>query len=346
MLMRFAITTCFFCSALCWYMVPALADALEGKKSSAEILTNAGLDQWRDIDPAQLMIIELERGQVTIELSDIFAPNHVAQMKKLVTSGFYDGLSFYRVIDGFVAQGGDVFEKRELPIGAKRGLKAEFDFKTRTIDSLPIRQKGWQEFSVEPCKTEHCLFPLGRILTKGRDGYAFDAGYIDGFPVGLQEISPDTKGSNIDPKNNESTYSLIHCTGMMAMARDTEKDTGGTEFYITLQPQRYLDRNLTVFGKVIDGMEHLQALKRQPAPSEEGQPLGDIIVRAFMGDQISTDTSAPQWQTLRTDTQTFLDYVNSRRNRPEAFFYHRADYVDVCQLPIPVRKKSSADKTE
>ncbi len=288
---------------------PVFADAIEGKKGPAEIIAEAEDDQWRDVNPEQIMVIELERGQVVIELSGHFAQGHVAQIKTLVKSGFYDGLSFYRVIDGFVAQGGDVFEKRELPDGAIKNLAAEFD-------------ENWPSD-----------FKLNHI-TQG-PANSGDTSYFKGFKVGS------------DPGGKKAW--LLHCTGAMAMARDTPRNTGGTEFYITLQPQRYLDRNLTVFGTVIEGMQHLQALKRQAAPvvDEQNQEkietdieLGDKILSAWMGDQPPADKTAPALQVMRTDTQTFANYLEARRQRPEAFFYHRSNHVDICQLPIPIRERT------
>ena len=102
----------------------ASAQALEGKRAPSEIVASAPDDQWRTVDPAQIVVMELEHGRITIELSDVFAPNLVAQMKTLVKAGYYDGLSFYRVIEGFVAQGGDPFGTRELPEGAVEELKS------------------------------------------------------------------------------------------------------------------------------------------------------------------------------------------------------------------------------
>ena len=69
---------------------------------------------WRELDPDNTVLIELTQGRVVVELNPIFAPQTVAQFKRLVLSRFYDGLSFYRVIDGFVAQGGDGSDLGEL----------------------------------------------------------------------------------------------------------------------------------------------------------------------------------------------------------------------------------------
>ncbi|HWM29877.1 MAG TPA: peptidylprolyl isomerase, partial [Woeseiaceae bacterium] len=62
---------------------------------------------WRNVDPARTAVMRLPGGEVIIELNPDFAPATVAQFKRLVSEGFYDGLGFYRVVDGFVAQGGD-----------------------------------------------------------------------------------------------------------------------------------------------------------------------------------------------------------------------------------------------
>lgn len=271
------------------------ADALEGKKSPAEILADSAPGDWRALDPEFTLYIELERGRVIVALSPTLAQGHVAQIKALAREGFYDGLSFYRVIDGFVAQGGDLFETREVK-SAKKTLPAEFD-----------------EFA-----------PEGMVFTNmpDRDGYASMSGFIDSLPAGMD--------------NQTARVWLLHCAGAMAMARDEGKDTAGTEFYITLQPQRYLDRNLSVFGRVVKGMEYLQALRRvQPAETPEGD-LGETIKSVRVAADVPSEEREPL-EILRSDTDTFRAYVESRRNRPEAFFYYRPDYVDICQLSVPVR---------
>jgi len=80
--------------------------------------------EWRTPAAEDLVYIKLETGTVVIELAPFIAPNHVARFKTLVKQGFYDDLDFYRVIDGFVAQAGDLSEKK--PNENKTNLKSEF----------------------------------------------------------------------------------------------------------------------------------------------------------------------------------------------------------------------------
>ncbi|WP_411817319.1 peptidylprolyl isomerase [Hyphococcus sp. DH-69] len=280
----------------------AFADSKEEKKSSSEILASAPDGAWKDFDPENLIVIELLRGKVVVALSHALAQNHTEQIKTLAREGFYDGLSFYRVIDGFVAQGGDLFETRELK-NAKKSLAAEFD------ETTPPN--------------------VGISLLKDSDGYADEVGFIGYLPAGRDRA--------------ENKVWHLHCTGAMAMARDTAKDTGGTEFYITLQPQRYLDRNLSVFGRVVDGMEHLQALRRvAPAETVDGD-LGDLIVSMRVAADLP-DEDKPSLQYLRTDSNLFADYTEARRNRPEDFFYFRPNHIDICAADVPVRDAAKISK--
>ena len=274
----------------------AFADALEGKPSSADILAASTPSDWRTLDPENLLYIELERGRVVVALSGELAQDHVAQVKTLAREDFYDGLSFYRVIEGFVAQGGDLFGNRDIGTAAET-MKAEFD---------------------EPLTDAVAFTPL-----PDADGYAARIGFVDGLPAGA-----DAQGAAVWH---------LHCAGAFAFGRNEGRDTAATEFYIALQPQRYLDRNLTVFGRVVQGMEHVQALRRvAPAQTPEGD-LGETIVSM----RIAAD--APQGERkplemLDPSTDAFAAYVEARRNRPEAFFYHRPDYIDICQIPMPVRE--------
>ncbi len=280
----------------------AFADALEGKTPPAEILASSAPEDWRALPQDNLLYIELERGVVVVALSGQLAQAHVAQIKALAKEGFYDGLSFYRVIDGFVAQGGDPFEKREIKTAAK-SMKAEFD---ELMPKSPAQFDAWAD----------------------PDGYADRVGFIESLPTGM------------DAGNRHVWH--LHCTGAFAFGRANERDSASTEFYITLQPQRYLDRNLTVFGRVVQGMEHLQALRRVLPPQSDEDDIGETILSIRIGADLPEDKQA-KLEILDSHTPIFAAYAESRRNRPEAFFYYRPDYIDICQFAVPVREAGGAE---
>lgn len=280
---------------------PAVADALPGKRSGLEILAAAAPEDWREIPAEEMIVIDLERGRVYVALSPALAPKHVAQVKKLAREGFYDGLSFYRVIDGFVAQGGDPFSERKTKTSNKP-LKAEFE---------------------GPLAKGYAFTAL-----KDADGFAPASGLVAGLPAGHDA--------------GAGTAWHLHCAGAFAFGREDGRDTASTEFYIALQPQRYLDRNMSVFGRVIAGMEHVQSLRRVQPPENKTDDLGEKIVSI----RVAADIPPSERETFEIldDTRpVFAEYAEARRNRPEAFFHFRPDHLDVCQLPVPVRAPAKID---
>ena len=165
--------------------------------------------------------------------------------------------------------------------------------------------------------------PLGNA-----DLFAPIVGHIDGFAVGRSE--------SLDKEW------LLHCPGALAMARDTDPDSGSTEFYIVLDAQRYLDRNLTVFGRVIHGMQYVQKLKRGIRAIESG-----VIQAPDMGDEILSMTVAadmdemirPKYQVQAMPSQAFEDAKTEKRVREEDFFYRKPpEVLDICGFEVPVRK--------
>jgi peptidylprolyl isomerase len=280
---------------------PAVADALDGKKSGAEILAATVAEDWREIPAEDLLVIELERGKVYVALSPALAPKHVKQVKKLAREGFYDGLSFYRVIDGFVAQGGDPFGEKKTKTSGKR-LSAEFE---------------------GPLAKGHAFNPLGDA-----DGFAPSVGFVASLPAGFDAAA----GAGWH----------LHCAGAFAFGREDGRDTASTEFYVALQPQRYLDRNMSVFGRVIDGMQHLQALRRVEPPDDKSDDLGETIVSIRVAADLPAE-SRETFEILDSARPVFAEFAEARRNRPESFFHFRPDYLDVCQLPVPVRMKGNGE---
>ena len=145
------------------------------------------------------MILKLKDGDVKIELFPDVAPKHVERIKKLADEGKYDNVVFHRVIDGFMAQTGDV----------KFGNSSSSDF------------------------------DLKRAGMGGSDLPDLDAEFND----------------------------IPHVKGTISMARASDPNSANSQFFICFEPASFLDRNYTVFGKVIEGMDHIDKIKRGDGPN-------------------------------------------------------------------------------
>jgi len=264
---------------------------------------------WRDVDPNNLLLIDTKYGQVAVELAPDFAPNHAARVRALIRAHFYDGKFFYRVIDGFVAQGGigegtastASYGKTEMKLWP--ALKAEFD--------APVSQVGM-------------FTPLG-----SPDLFAPEVGYVNGFPVAR------------DMKDGKAW--IVHCPGTFAFARDNGDDTATTEFYVVIgQMQRRLDRNLTAFGRVIDGMQYLQKLNRGDPNVAMGviqNPKDqDPILRVRLAADLP-EAQRPRYQVMKTDSASFAA-KKAQKLDPAPEFYHRKppQVLDLCNTPAPVKR--------
>ena len=119
------------------------------------------VEEWHTPDNENLVYMQLNTGTVVLELAPFMAPKHVAQFKALVKEGFYDGLDFYRVIDGFVAQGGDVTEQKVSQHNQQ--LKAEFSRETPQDSDF--------------------------MLVQSPDFMAPETGFLHGFPAGREPVS-------------------------------------------------------------------------------------------------------------------------------------------------------------
>lgn len=119
--------------------------------------STSAAEDWRTPDPENLLVIETRYGRTVVELAPDFAPKHVERMRALVRAKFYDGQSFYRVIDGFVAQGG-IGEGDDKKLEAWPPLAREFE---RPVGDLPFRPTGSPDLFAPQTGWTHG-FPAGR----------------------------------------------------------------------------------------------------------------------------------------------------------------------------------------
>jgi peptidylprolyl isomerase len=267
--------------------------------SLAEILAKSPAAEWRPLDPARTLYLDLPSGRVIIELAPDFAPNHVANISALVRQHYFDGLAVVREQENYVAQWADPDGKR--PFGAaKKALQPEFD------RSYP---RAWP------------FTPL-----PDPDTYAPEVGFTDGFPVAR------------DPASRRTW--LVHCYGMVGAGRDLAADSGsGAELYAVIgQAPRQLDRNVTLVGRVVSGMERLSSLPRGTGElgfyktAAERTPIVSIRLAADLPPAQRTPLQA-----LRTDSPTFAALTHNRRFRHDEWYKRPAGHIDVCNMPLPVR---------
>lgn len=254
---------------------------------------NASSQEFRTLKPDQVLVLDTSEGMIYVELSAIAAPKHVAQIKKLAADKFYDNQSFYRVIDGFVAQGG--YEDDETNKVPTLPMEAEFD-----LDKLPL------------------------TLVQEDDMFAAHTGFIKGFPVGM------------DAHKNVGWFT--HCPGVMALARGNEPDTGNSDFYFVIgQAPRYLDRIMTIFGRVVWGMDVVQRMRRGK-PEESGVIANKSERSLIHSVRLMSDLPKLQQAKIeveKTHGKSFKEKLDARRKREHAFFYKKPPPVlDVCQIPL------------
>jgi len=272
-------------------------------QSLANVLAASTPLDWRTPDPEQTLYLELGAPagrRVVMELAPEFAPRHVHNVRALVREGYYDGLSIVRVQENYVVQWGDLEGKREIRT-AERTLPAEFERSAAGLAFTPLPDP---------------------------DTYAPEVGFSAGFPMARESAS--------------GAAWLVHCYGMLGAGRDNAADSGGgTELYVvTGQAPRQLDRNVTLLGRVLWGMEHLTTLPRGTAAlgfyerPEDRVPIQSLRIAADLPAAERT-----QLEVLRTDTATFGAVIESRRNRREEWFQRPAGRIDVCNVPIVVRPK-------
>lgn len=261
---------------------------------------NINKSNYRVPNAENILYLELDIGLVIIELNPLFAPKHVAQIKKLARSNFYNGLTFYRVIDGFVAQAG-------TSIDEDNGNQ-NFEIKNKSL-LLPI---------------ENQITNKAFTLVQSPDMFAAKTGFITGF------------GS---AKNSDDSLTwLTHCPGVIGMSRNNLPNTATTDFYIVIgQAPRYLDSIMTIFGRVVYGMDVVQKINRGNA---KNNGIFDDINKATTIKKISVASDIQKRKQLnimieRTDTVAFKNKLSKRRKRPSPFFYKKPPQVlDICQIPI------------
>ena len=296
------------CAALC-APLPLLAQDTKTHPAPSEIVASAKAGEWVAIAPSDLLVMDLapdskgKARRVVIQLMPKpFSQGWVGNIRKLAAARWWDGTSINRVQDNYVVQWGDATEKKTLPEAL-----ATMEAKDYVTPDWP--SKDW-------------IF----ARADGRpDAYAGAHGFYIGWPLaqGREGLWP------------------IHCYGMVGVGRNLAPDTGtGAELYTVIgHAPRHLDRNIALVGRVIEGIEHLSSLPRGTGAlgfyekEEERVPI--LSVR--LGNDVK---DVPAFEYLDTDSASFAAYADARANRRDPFFNIPAGGADICNIPVPIRRKA------
>ncbi len=280
--------------------VAVAAEQASEPPTLASVLSETTSDEWEAIDPERMLVMQLESGRVVIELAPQFAPEHVANIIRLVKDSYFSDVAIVRSQDNYVVQWGDpkADSDEAKPLGEARSkLPAEFD---RAAEGL--------SFTALP----------------DPDSYAAQTGFVDGFPAA---------------RDGDRAW-LAHCYGMVGAGRGNAADSsnGNSLYVVTGHAPRHLDRNITLVGRVVEGMPLLSTLPRGGgALGFFEDPSQHVPIRWIHLASHEPEMKRPRLQKLRTDSASFRKLIEARRFRHEEWFVNPVGRLELCNMTLPVR---------
>ena len=256
--------------------------------------------EWQPIPADDLMVIDYKDGRrVVVQLAPLFAPVHVANIKALAKSGYWQGAAIYRVQDNYVAQWGNNESEKPLPSGVIKAPPAEYH---RRLSGLRI-------------------VPLG-----APDAYAPAVGYTKGWPVAY------------DPKRKTANLPHCYASVGVGRGLSPDTGMGGELYAAIGHAPRSLDRVIAVVGRVVSGIENLSSLPRGTEAlgfyKERSQdvPIANVRLASML-----PDGERPRFEYLKETSASFARWLRVKKNRRDEFYIHPAGGVDLCNAPVPVR---------
>jgi len=235
---------------------------------------------YRDADAENTLVIDTSKGRIIVEMYPELAPQHVERMKTLTRQGFYNGLIFHRVIEGFMAQTGD-------PKGTGEGgsdlpnVPAEFTVRRDTSFPMTVAAS-----------------PRGSVI-----------GYLKAMPVQTQ--SDDLMAITRD--NRVHAWGL-YCPGVLGMARAGDADSANSQFFLMRSYNNVLERKYTAFGMTLVGLDVVRKLKLGEPPVDPDkmtkvQILADI-----------PEAERPKVEVMDTSGSAFKALIEQKRKENSADF--------------------------
>ncbi len=277
---------------------------VETTVQTASAVVTAGFtapdEAWRDLDPENTLYIDVDYGRFIVELYPEIAPLHVAQIKTLARQGFYDFISFHRVIKDFMNQTGDPkgdgTGNSELP-----DIQGEFTF--RRPASMPVTLVG------------------ARQGAQGEIG----VGFYKALPVATQPSS-----QAMLTKDGKVAAFGLHCKGVTSMARGPGENSANSQFFLMRAIYPSLDTKYSIWGNTVMGREHLTKIKvgaKGDDPSFVPDKMNKVQVAADV-----PEAERMNVQVLKTGSPAFQNYLKTQKKAD-------GTYPDICDMAVPSRIK-------
>ena len=256
--------------------------------------------EWQAIPADDLMVIDLKDGKrIVVQLAPLFAPVHVANIRALARSGYWQGAAVYRVQDNYVAQWGNNESTRPLPTGVIKAPPAEYH---RALRGLSIT-------------------PLG-----SSNSYAPKVGYSAGWPVAY------------DPKEGTANLPHCYGSVGVGRDLSPDTGMGGELYAAIGHGPRSLDRVIAVVGRVVSGIENLSSLPRgTEALGFYKERASDVPIVNVRLASMLPESERPRFEYLKETSSSFARWLNVKKNRRDEFYIHPAGGVDLCNALVPVR---------
>ena len=289
-------------------LLPAAMSLVAAAPPPPKYLTPPGVvaeskpGEWRAIPADDLMVIDLKNGQrIVVQLAPLFAPVHVANIRALARSGYWQGAAIYRVQDNYVAQWGNNDSDKPLPAGVVKKPPPEYH---RALRGLRIT-------------------PLG-----SSDSYAPRVGYTAGWPVAY------------DPKAGTANLPHCYGSVGVGRDLSPDTGMGGELYAAIGHGPRSLDRVIAVVGRVVSGIDAMSSLPRgTEALGFYKERTSDVPIASVRLASMLPPADQPRFEYLRENSASFARWLRVKKNRRDEFYIHPAGGVDLCNALVPVRPK-------
>jgi len=252
---------------------------------------------WLAPSDENLLVMQLKSGRVVMQLAPDFAPKHVRNIKQLVSQNYFDGSMILRSQDNYVVQWGIPEAESGIPKSIGKALpKIKVEFYQNLQDT-------------------------NFVEINSRDAYADKVGFVDGFPAA----------------SDGKRVWLAHCYGMLGVSRDVQDDSGnGSGLYVvTGHAPRHLDRNVTLVGRVLEGMHLLSSLPR--GTGNLGFYESDREYVPVQSIKMGSAVEALGIKIMDTNSEEFSQHVAKRTTRTEDWFLEPSGKIELCNVGVPKR---------